>query len=104
MDKYLQQNMQLFCYLGDLIRVSGLRSASSGEVTGILAPSLKPQIIIHRDLDVLLRPQIAFGGLDRGMPEQELDLLQIPAILAAELGAGAAQVVGAEVLVPDLFG
>jgi hypothetical protein len=37
------------------------------------------------------------------MTEQEFDLLQIPAILPAELGAGAAQVVGAEVLDPDLL-
>jgi len=35
--------------------------------------------------------------------EQEFDLLQIPAILPAKFGAGAAQVVGAEVLDPDLF-
>jgi hypothetical protein len=35
--------------------------------------------------------------------EQEFDLLQLPAILAAELGAGPAQVVGAEVLDPDLL-
>ncbi len=37
------------------------------------------------------------------MAEQELDLLQIPAILAAQFGAGAAQVVGAEVLDADLL-
>jgi hypothetical protein len=36
--------------------------------------------------------------------EQELDLLQIAAILAAELGAGAADVVGAEAFDPNLFG
>jgi hypothetical protein len=36
--------------------------------------------------------------------EQELDLLEIPAVLAAELGAGTAQVVGAEVFDPDLLG
>jgi hypothetical protein len=35
--------------------------------------------------------------------EQEFDLLQIPAILPAEFGAGAAQVMGAEVLDPDLL-
>jgi hypothetical protein len=35
--------------------------------------------------------------------EQELDLLQIPAVLPAQLGAGATQVVGAEVLDPDLL-
>jgi hypothetical protein len=37
------------------------------------------------------------------VPQQEFDLLQIPAVLAAQLGAGAAQVMGAEVLDPDLL-
>jgi hypothetical protein len=36
------------------------------------------------------------------VPEQELDLFQISSALAAKFGAGAAQVVGAEVLDPDL--
>jgi hypothetical protein len=66
--------------------------------------SLESQVIVHCDLDILLRPQIAFGGLDGGVPEEELDLLQVPAILPAELGAGTAEVVGAEVLDPDLLG
>ena len=38
------------------------------------------------------------------MPQQKLDLLEVAAILPAELGAGAAQVVGPEPLDPDLFG
>jgi hypothetical protein len=38
------------------------------------------------------------------VPQQELDLLQIPAILPAELGAGPSQVMSAEVLDPDLLG
>ncbi len=67
------------------------------------AQLLQSQIIIHRDLDVLLGAEIALGGLDRGVAEQELDLLQVPAVLPAELGAGAAQVVGAEVLDADLL-
>jgi hypothetical protein len=66
--------------------------------------SLQSQVVVYRDLDILLGAQVAFGGLDRGVPQQELDLLQIPAVLPAQLGAGAAQVVGAEVLDPDLFG
>jgi hypothetical protein len=36
--------------------------------------------------------------------EQELDLLEIAAVLPAVLGAGTTQVVGAEVLDPDLLG
>jgi hypothetical protein len=65
--------------------------------------SLQSQVIVDRDLDILFGAQIAFGGLDRGVPQQELDLLQIAAILPAELGAGAAQIVGAEALDPDLL-
>jgi hypothetical protein len=37
------------------------------------------------------------------MPKQEFDLLEIPAVLPAQLGAGATEVVGAEVLDPDLL-
>jgi hypothetical protein len=35
--------------------------------------------------------------------EQEFDLFQIPTVLPAQLGAGTTQVVGAEVLDPDLL-
>jgi hypothetical protein len=52
-------------------------------------------------ISILLRPQVALGGLDGGVAEQELDLLQIAAVLAAEFCAGTAQVVGAEVLDPS---
>jgi hypothetical protein len=38
------------------------------------------------------------------MPQEKLDLFEIPAVLAAELGAGTAQVVGAEAFDADLFG
>jgi hypothetical protein len=37
------------------------------------------------------------------VPEQEFDLLEIAAILAAEFRAGAPQVMSAEVFDPDLF-
>jgi hypothetical protein len=43
------------------------------------------QIIIHRDDDLLIGPQIPLGGLNRGMPEQEFDLLEVPTIFSAEL-------------------
>jgi hypothetical protein len=52
---------------------------------------LQPQVIVHRDLDILLRPKIAFRGLDGGVPEQEFDLLEIPAVLPTQLGAGATE-------------
>jgi len=45
----------------------------------------QPDRIVHRHRDVLLGPKIPFGGLDGGVPEQELDLFEIPAGFAAEL-------------------
>ena len=57
--------------------------------------SLQSQVIVHRDRNVLLRPEIAFSRLDRGVSEKEFDLLQIAAILPAEFGAGTAEIVGA---------
>jgi hypothetical protein len=38
------------------------------------------------------------------VPEQELDLFEIATTLPAELSAGAAKVMGAEALDPDLLG
>jgi hypothetical protein len=64
---------------------------------------LQPQVVVHRDLNILIGAQIPLGGLDGGVTEQEFDLLQIPAILAAQFGAGTAQVMGAEVFDPDLL-
>ena len=46
--------------------------------------------------EVLARAEIAFGGLDGGVAEQELDLFEVAAGQAAEFGAGAAQVVRGE--------
>jgi hypothetical protein len=45
-------------------------------------------MIIHRDLDLLLGAKVPFRGLDGAVTEQELDLLEVAAALAAELGAG----------------
>jgi len=64
----------------------------------------KPQIVVHRDFDLLLGTEVAFRGLDRGVTEQELDLFDISAVLAAELRASTAQVVRPEALDPDLPG
>ncbi len=54
--------------------------------------------------DLLLGSEIALGGLDRGVPQQELDLLKVSARLAAELRAGAAEVVRSEILHPYFLG
>jgi hypothetical protein len=42
--------------------------------------------------------QITLGGLDGRVAEHEFDLLEIPATLPAQLGAGTAEIVSAEVL------
>ena len=65
---------------------------------------LQSNPIIHRDGDLLLGSQVALRRLDRRVPQQELDLLQIAAGLAAELRAGPPQIVGAEALDADLLG
>ena len=51
----------------------------------------------------LHRAKITLGRLDRGVAKQELDLLDIPVILAAELGAGTPEVMRPEPLDPDLL-
>jgi hypothetical protein len=37
------------------------------------------------------------------VPEQEFDLLKIATVLTAQLGTGTAEIMGAEVLDPDLL-
>ncbi len=51
------------------------------------------QPIVYRLVEVLLRAEVAFGGLDGSVAEQELDLLEFASDAAAELGAGPAQIV-----------
>jgi len=63
----------------------------------------QPQVVIDGDGDLLLGAKVAFGGLNRGVAEQELYLLQVAAVLAAEFRAGAAKVVGTETLDTDGF-
>ena len=40
---------------------------------------LQSQIVVHRDLDILFGTEISLGGLDGRVPQQKLDLFQIPA-------------------------
>jgi hypothetical protein len=58
-------------------------------------PSLDPDFdtIVHRLNQVLLRTEVAFRSLNTRMPQQQLNLLQIPARFSTQLGAGSSQVV-----------
>jgi hypothetical protein len=56
--------------------------------------------IVHRLSEILLAAQVTLSRLHRGVPEQELNLLQLPAAAVAELRAGSPQVVGSDVLQP----
>ena len=47
---------------------------------------------------ILFAAKIAFGGEDRGMPEQELDLFQLSAVGMAQLCTGPAQIMGRDMV------
>lgn len=64
---------------------------------------LQPQVVIYGDLDILIGSEISFRRLDRRMPEQEFDLLEVPAILPAQFGAGTTKVMGSKMFDPDLL-
>jgi hypothetical protein len=48
------------------------------------------------------RTKISFRRLDRGVAEEKFDLLQVAAILAAQLRTGPPQIMSSKVLNPDL--
>jgi hypothetical protein len=54
--------------------------------------------------EVLAGAEVALGGLDRGVAEQELDPLEVAAPGPAELGAGPAEVVGPQPAGPGIAG
>jgi hypothetical protein len=58
----------------------------------------KTDIVIHRDGEFLFRTKVAFRGLNRRVPKQELYLFEIASGFAAEFRAGPAQIMSAEAL------
>jgi hypothetical protein len=56
--------------------------------------------IVHRMSEILFAAQIAFGGLDGSMPQQELNLLELAAAAVAQLRTGSPQVVRGNMLQP----
>ena len=55
-------------------------------------PAHEPESIAGRVVQVLPQPQVALGGLDGGVAERDLDLLERHPALVGELGEGAPQV------------
>ena len=53
--------------------------------------------IVYRMSEILLAAEIALGRLYRRVPQQELNLLQLPSAVMAQLGTGPPQVVGCDV-------
>ena len=72
------------------MRARVLTAGSHGSVPERASLHLQPKHVIDGDRQVLFRPQVALGGLDGGVAEQKLNLLEVPAGCAAELGAGPA--------------
>ena len=58
-----------------------------------LLPDHEPQPVAGGVVEVLSESQVALGGLDGGMPQRNLDLLERRPALVGELGEGAPQVV-----------
>jgi hypothetical protein len=55
---------------------------------------LQSEFVVDGDLDILLRSQVPFRHLDGRVPEQELDLLEIAATLAAQLDVSLSELFG----------
>jgi hypothetical protein len=52
---------------------------------------VEAKAIVHWMSEILLATKVAFSGLHRCMPQQELDLLQFPAAAVAQLRTGSPQ-------------
>jgi hypothetical protein len=71
--------------------------------TPFTTPVPKPQIIVHRDLDILFRAQIPLGGLDGEGPSRNLICSRSPPFFRHSLAQMRRRSWGAEVLDPDLL-
>jgi hypothetical protein len=80
----------------EIVKRSSLRMDRSALGRAFGEIGLDGEIVVDGLRQILAGAEVAFGGLDGGMAEQELDLFEVAAGEAAELGAGAAQVVGRE--------
>ena len=67
-------------------------------------PPPDPQPITRRIVQVLFEAQVALGGLDGGMPQGNLDLLERRAAEVGELGEGSPQIMWCDLAQPGLTG
>src|SRR5580704_1522244 len=65
-----------------------------------MRPPVRSEVkkIIHRMSEILFAAEIAFRGLHRCMPEQELNLLQLATARVAQLGTSSSQVMRCNML------
>ena len=65
-----------------------------------MRPPVRSEVkkIIHRMSEILFAAEIAFRRLDRGMPQQELNLLQLATAGVAQLRTGSPQVMRCNML------
>jgi len=79
-------------------------SAVSGKipVMGLRPHEAKPDLVVGSIRQILLGAQVAFGRLNRRVPEQQLNLLQLSAGGAARSGTRPPKIVRIQVLQPEL--
>jgi hypothetical protein len=65
-----------------------------------LALRFDADFVVHGDSQLLLAAKIDFGGLDRYMPEEKLDLVKFPSCQMTQTGAGRRKSWGAGVSTP----
>src|SRR5580704_12750481 len=70
------------------------RCHCSGFIIVLLRPSLRSQLkkVVHWMSEILFTAEITLRCLDRCMPQQELDLLQLATTCVAQFRAGSPQV------------
>ena len=85
------------------LAVTDCRVRRSTRIT-LSTPPSQAEVVIDGDGDLLLGPQVALGHLDGRVPQQKLDMLEVPAILPAEPGAGPPQVIEGGQLLPESIG
>jgi len=77
-----------------------------GELLILLLPNgLRSEVekIVHWMSEILFAAEIVFGGLDGGVPQQELDLLQFTAAVVTQFRAGSPQVMRGNALQSGFF-